>query len=164
MELLTSPRYRDYCGGLILILIGVSAAFQGRSYQVGTIDNMGAGFFPVALGIILALAGGILLGGAIARSIRLKAVLDIEQAAPALPLEWRGWICICLSVIAFAVLSEYTGLVPATFACVVIAGIADRENGLRAILLLATGITLAGAVVFWWGLGVTIPLFMRGYM
>jgi hypothetical protein len=55
MELLTSPRYRDHCGGLILILIGLSAAFQGRSYQVGTIDNMGAGFFPVALGIILAL-------------------------------------------------------------------------------------------------------------
>jgi hypothetical protein len=163
MELLTSPRYRDYCGGLILILIGLSAAFRGRTYQVGTIDNMGAGFFPVALGIILALTGGILLGGAIARSIRLKAVLDIEQAAPAL-LEWRGWICICLSVIAFAVLSEYTGLVPATFACVVIAGIADRENSLRAILLLAIGITLAGAVVFWWGLGVTIPLFMRGYM
>ena len=104
------------------------------------------------------------MGGAIARRIRLQAVADSEQAAPALPFEWRGWICICLSVIAFAVLSEYTGLVPATFACVVIAGIADRENSLRAILLLATTITLAGAVVFWWGLGVTIPLFMRGYM
>jgi Tripartite tricarboxylate transporter TctB family len=164
MELLTSPRYRDFVGGLLLILIGLSAAFQGRSYQVGTIDNMGAGFFPVALGIILALTGGILLGGAIARRIRLQAVPDSEQAAPALPFEWRGWICICLSVIAFAVLSDYTGLVPATFACVAIAGIADRENSLREILLLATGITLAGAAVFWWGLGVTIPLFMRGYM
>jgi Tripartite tricarboxylate transporter TctB family len=164
MELLTSPRYRDFVGGLLLILIGLSAAFQGRSYQVGTIDNMGAGFFPVALGIILALTGGILLGGAIARRIRLQAVADSEQAAPALPFEWRGWICICVSIIAFAVLSDYTGLVPATFACVAIAGIADRENSLRAILLLATGITLAGAVVFWWGLGVTIPLFMRGYM
>ena len=162
MELLTSPRYRDYCGGLILILIGLSAAFQGRSYQVGTIDNMGAGFFPVALGIILALTGGILLGGAIARSIRLKAVLDIEQAAPALPLEWRGWICICLSVIAFAVLSEYTGLVPATFACVFVSSLGDRTSTLKGSLILATAVTVFGVALFSYVLQVSLPMWRWG--
>jgi hypothetical protein len=164
MELLTSPRYRSFCGGLILVLIGLGAAFQARTYGVGTVDNMGAGFFPVALGIILALTGIVELGSAMTRNARLQAARDAEQAGPHHPPEWRGWICICLSVIVFALLCEYTGLVPATFACVVVAGIADRDNSLRDILLLAAGITLAGAVVFWWGLGITIPLFSAGYM
>lgn len=162
MELLTSPRYRDYCGGLILVIVGLAAAFQAQSYQIGTLTRMGPGFFPAALGIILAAAGVVLLGTTMARNAR-HAVIEGEGARRHGP-EWRGWICICLSVIAFAVLGELTGLVPATFACVFIAGLGDRDNSLRDIVLLSIGVTIAGVAVFWWGLGILFPLFSRDFM
>jgi putative Ca2+/H+ antiporter (TMEM165/GDT1 family) len=162
MELLTSSRHRDYCGGLILVVVGLAAAIQAQSYQIGTLTRMGPGFFPAALGIILAAAGAVLLGTAMARNARATVIGD--QPARRHGPEWRGWICICLAVIAFAVLGELTGLVPATFACVFIAALGDRDNSLRDIVLLSIGVTIAGVIVFWWGLGILFPLFSRDFM
>ncbi|MBR0642965.1 tripartite tricarboxylate transporter TctB family protein [Plastoroseomonas hellenica] len=162
MELLTSPRYKDYCGGLILVIVGLAAAFQAQSYQIGTLTRMGPGFFPAALGIILAAAGAVLLGTTMARNAR-NAVIE-DQSVRRHPPEWRGWACICLAVIAFAVLGELTGLVPATFTCVFIAALGDRDNSLRDIVLLSIGVTIAGVAVFWWGLGILFPLFSRDFM
>ncbi|HUY03715.1 MAG TPA: tripartite tricarboxylate transporter TctB family protein, partial [Rhodocyclaceae bacterium] len=48
---------RDYYGGGLMLVIGVAAAVQGMRYQVGTLSRMGPGFFPMALGVILALIG-----------------------------------------------------------------------------------------------------------
>lgn len=161
MELLTSPRYKDYCGGLMLVIVGLAAAWQAQSYQIGTLNRMGPGFFPAALGIILAASGVALLGTTMMRNARMA---PIENQAARHPPEWRGWICICLSVIAFAILGELTGLVPATFACVFIAALGDRDNKLLDILLLSIGVTIAGVAVFWWGLGILFPLFSRDFI
>jgi hypothetical protein len=46
------------------------------------------------------------------------------------PPEWRGWLCICSSIVAFAVIGKYGGLLPATFAIVFIAALGDRQNTL----------------------------------
>ena len=40
-----------------MLLLGLGAILQGRNYSIGTLSRMGPGFFPVALGVILALAG-----------------------------------------------------------------------------------------------------------
>jgi hypothetical protein len=172
LQRLVSPRYRDHFGGLLLVIIGLWAAFQGQGYDVGTLRQMGPGFFPTALGIILALTGVVLFGTAIAANARLAAALKMAGGdahnefgnQPRYSPEWRGWICICLSVAAFALLAEYTGLLPATFACVFIAGLGDRENSLRDLLLLSVGISIAAVVVFWWGLGVVLPIFSKDFM
>jgi hypothetical protein len=171
-ERLAPPRYRDYCGGLLLIVIGLGAAYQAQSYHVGTLRRMGPGFFPAALGMILALTGIVLLGSALSANAHAGTVSNRKKnddqhalaAPPRYTLEWRGWLCICLSVVAFALLAEYTGLLPATFVCVFIAGLGDRDNSLRDILLLSIGMSIAGVVVFWWGLGVILPLLSRDYM
>jgi hypothetical protein len=155
MKRLLSPAGRDYWGGLVLVMIGISAAWQAYSYQIGSLRRMGAGFMPVMLGVILALCGMVLLGTAVLQQGRQREVTSCARP------EWRGWGCICLSVMVFAVLCDTTGLAPATFACVFIAGLGDRENSVRDVLLLAGAITLAGIAVFWWGLGIVIPLFSR---
>ncbi|HEY4253069.1 MAG TPA: tripartite tricarboxylate transporter TctB family protein [Roseomonas sp.] len=161
MESATPSRYRDYVGGLILLVVGAAAAFQAQTYQIGTLTRMGPGFFPCALGIILACAGVVLLITTALHNARTPRVIG---GTPGHPPEWRGWICICLSVIAFAILGELTGLVPATFACVFIAALGDRDNKLLDIILLSIGVTVAGVIVFWWGLGILFPLFSRDYM
>jgi hypothetical protein len=154
MRRLVTTSNRDYYGGAVMIAIGLGAIIQGRQYPIGTLSRMGPGFFPVALGAILAFAGLAILVAA------RFAARQAEEAA--LPAEWRGWFCIALSIIAFVVLGKYGGLVPATFAIVFIAALADRENTLLAATVLALATVAICIVVFWWALQMNFALFGWG--
>jgi Tripartite tricarboxylate transporter TctB family len=145
---------RDYYGGALMFLLGLGAILQGRTYSMGTLSRMGPGFFPVSLGVILALAGA-----AIAISARFA---EPESEEKVLPPEWRGWFCICLSIVAFVVLGKYGGLVAATFAIVFISALGDRQNTIKSALLLAASIVVICLVVFWWALQMQFPLFGWG--
>ncbi len=154
MRRLVSTSNRDYHGGALMIAIGLGAIIQGRQYPIGTLSRMGPGFFPVALGAILAFTGLAILVSA--RFAARKA----EQ--PSLPPEWRGWFCIGLSIVAFVVLGRYGGLVPATFAIVFISALADRENTILAATVLALATVAICIVVFWWALQLNFALFGWG--
>jgi hypothetical protein len=147
---------RDYYGGALVMLVGLGVAVQGSRYGVGSLTQMKAGFFPVVTGTILAL-----LGAAIAASAARRPAADIAPEAQLAP-EWRGWLCIVASILAFLVLGKYGGLLPATFAIVFISALGDRDNSVRAALVLATGITVVCVVLFWWALKLQFPLLSWG--
>jgi len=151
---------RDYYAGALMVLIGVGAAVQGFQYNVGTLTHMGAGFFPVAVGIILACLGVLIAG--LARRPQLQPTLHeggpLEGDGP----EWRGWFCILGGIVAFIVLGTWGGLLPATFAITFISAMGDRENTWLSALVLASLISLACIVIFWWALQVQFPLFTWG--
>ena len=148
-------RYRkDYYGGALMVVIGLVAVACGVDYQVGSLRQMGPGFFPVAIGVLLALTGG-----AIALQASLSAPVEKKAARPG---EWRGWLCIVSALIAFVILGEHGGLVPATFAVVFISALGDRKNRLIDALVLALAIVLVSVVVFWWALKIQLPLFQWG--
>ena len=67
------------------------------------------------------------IGLAIALSARPAAVEAGAQPA----FDWRGWGGIIGGTVAFIVLGDYGGLVPATFAIVFISALGDRENTLK---------------------------------
>ena len=134
--------------------IGIGAMVQGRHYSVGTLSRMGPGFFPVTLGAILTL-----VGLAIIVTARFAAP---EAEGPALPPEWRGWLCIGASIVAFVVLGKYGGLIPATFAVVFISALADRENTLISASILGLATVGVCIIVFWWALQMNFPLFGWG--
>lgn len=145
---------KDYYGGSLMILIGLGAALQGMTYKIGTLSRMGSGFFPVALGIFL-----VLIGAAIALTARgVSHPTDTKQLRP----EWRGWICITLSIVAFVVLGEYGGLLPATFAIVFISAMGDRQNTIKSALILSSAMVVVCIGVFWWALQIQFPLFQWG--
>ena len=154
MRILTSKRGRDYLGGVLMIALGMAAALQGASYRIGTLSRMGPGFFPVALGVILALAGLVI---AIVARFERDAV-----DAKSLPPEWRAWFCICAGIVAFVVLGKYGGLIPATFAIVFVSALGDRDNGARAAALLALACVVVAVVVFRFALQLQFPLFQWG--
>lgn len=154
MKRLINKSNRDYYGGALMFLIGLGAILQGRTYSMGTLSRMGPGFFPVSLGVILALAGA-----AIALSARFA---EREAEEKALPPEWRGWFCISLSIVAFVVLGKYGGLVAATFAIVFISALGDRQNTVKSALVLAVAIVAICLIVFWWALQMQFPLFGWG--
>ena len=132
----------------------------GLGYEVGTLDRMGAGFMPVAFGVLMLLAGVAIW---VTAPSQPKAVLvEVESAiAPDLP-EWRGWICIIAGVMAFIVLGNYGGLIPATFAAVFISALGDRRNTLLGAAGLAALVDVFGVAVFHFGLQIQLPLFQWG--
>lgn len=149
-----SKRSRDYLGGMLMAAIGLAAAFRGSHYEMGALSRMGPGYFPTALGAILAL-----VGVAIAVSARLARYDgELEVRAP----EWRGWLCIVAALVAFVTLGKYGGLVPATFAVVFISALGDRQNGVAAAAALALASVAIAVVVFWWALQLQFPLFHWG--
>lgn len=145
---------KDHAGGALMILLGFGAMLQGASYHVGSLRAMGPGFFPLALGAILALTGLVTMvtGGRNAAAVADKA----------LPMEWRGWACIALGIVSFVVLGRYGGLLPASFAIVFISALGDRENTVKSALVLAAAIVVICVVVFSWALQMQFPLFQWG--
>ena len=154
MWALKSKRGRDYAGGMLMAGIGLAAAFQGSSYQLGTLERMGPGFFPTALGVILAAVGVAI--AITARFTRYEG--EIEVRAP----EWRGWACIIGALVAFVVLGKYGGLLPATFAIVFISALGDRQNTFLGAVVLGLAAVVVAIVVFWWALQLQFPLFQWG--
>jgi hypothetical protein len=151
---------RDFYAGLLMMLLGVGVAVKGTDYRVGSLTGMGPGFFPVALGVILALLGVAIAGSA--HRLRARAPADDGAAAEKYRPEWRGWIAIVSSIIAFVVLGRYGGLLPAAFAITFISALGDRDNSWRAALILALAISAVSVIVFWWALRLQFPLFSWG--
>jgi hypothetical protein len=142
---------RDYYAGSLMLVIGAVTVWQGAGYRFGSLTRMGPGFFPVALGVLLALLGIAIAIGA----VRKRSGVETAVAAPA---EWRAWACILIGVAAFVVLGKYGGLVPATFAIVFISALGDRDNTVRSAFVLAVAMCIVSVVVFWWLLQVRLPL------
>jgi hypothetical protein len=144
---------RDVLGGALFFVIGAAIAIWSRiTLSLGTFDQMGPGFFPLCLGIILAVIG-------IAIAVRpVRAALPLIAGRP----EWRGWLCIIGSVIAFLVLGRFLGLVAATFAIVFIAALGDRKNSVRDAFLLSAAMCVVCVVVFSWALQIQFPLWRFG--
>jgi hypothetical protein len=146
--------HKDLLGGALMLLLGLGTAYQASQYRLGTLSNMGPGYFPLALGIILAATGLlILLSG-----LRTAPAILATRRRP----EWRGWLCICAGVALFAVIGRYGGLLPATFLSVFIAALGDRKNTLLSSTVLAAAMTLICVVVFWWLLKIQLPLLRWG--
>ncbi|MFT4066526.1 tripartite tricarboxylate transporter TctB family protein [Paraburkholderia sp.] len=151
---------REYYGGGLMILIGVGAIVNGIQYSVGSLTEMGPGFFPVSLGVILGFIGLLIAGTA----KRTRTQTEHEGLVHETPerMDWRGWICITAGVMSFLVLGKWGGLVPATFAITFISALGDRDNTWRSALTLAAVITVVCIVIFWWALQVQFPLFTWG--
>jgi hypothetical protein len=145
-------QHRDYYAGALVMLLGAGAAVVGSRYEIGSLRRMGPGFFPTALGILLALIGVLIAGSASFDSASSENEISIRP-------DWRGWFCIVSGALLFIVLAAHAGLVPATMACVFVAALGDRTNRWIEALLLAVGVTVFGALLFYYVLRIQIPLF-----
>jgi hypothetical protein len=159
-----SSALKDRLGGALLLLMGLFAVAVGRTYPMGAASRLGPGAFPVGLGTILAVIGFGLIVTARRSAPAPGSRTAIAPAAgdgprgTAFAPEWRGWLGIVLSLVAFVELGSRAGLIPATAAVVFIAALADRQNTVKSAALLALAMLAICVVVFWWALGVQFPL------
>ncbi|HEY1609912.1 MAG TPA: tripartite tricarboxylate transporter TctB family protein [Paraburkholderia sp.] len=156
MQYRLEGRAREYVGGALMFALGAGAAALGTTYGVGTLEDMGPGFFPTAVGAILALAGmAIAFTGAGAASPSHSAPPDDDAGAV---MQWRGWGCIALGIVLFVVFAAHLGLLPATFAIVFVSALGDRRNTVANAFVLSLAVCVVGVVVFWWALRIQLPL------
>jgi putative tricarboxylic transport membrane protein len=134
-----------------LLFVGFAALLAGSalSLPLGSASEMGPGYFPLILAIILACLGLAL------------AVASLRRDGDAPKIQWRGVSLITLSILAFAASIRWLGFLPAASLCVVVATLADRGFPARKAVLLTIVLVAACWLIFVKGLGMPVPLFGR---
>lgn len=153
----TLVKKRDFYAGGIMTLLGAAVTLDSMTYSLGTLTHMGPGMFPLMLGVTLTFVGVLILGTAMATPLS-----DDENILPK-DREWYAWGCILAGPIAFIILGEFFGLVPATFACVLIPAIGDRTATWKGSAILAAGVTVVGTLLFTYVLKIPFPMFRFGH-
>jgi hypothetical protein len=144
MRILTT---RDFWSGALFIVMGTSALVLGHDLRAGTAARMGPGYVPHAIGWIL-----IALGTAIA----FKSCFAGAERIGAFHL--RPVILIVLSVVAFALLLQPAGLLPAMLALIALAVPAGREARFREAVGIAVFLALLCTGIFKIGLEMSFPV------
>lgn len=156
----TIERQRDYYAGGVMILVGVFAAYVATTYELGSLADMGPGFFPLVLSVLIAGLGVAIAAGA--RRAEPQAAHGPMAHAHRTGADLRGWIAIFAAVVVFIVLANYAGMAPATFGCVFVAAMGDRRNGWKTSVILAAGVTVFAVLVLALGLRVQMPI-LKGW-
>ncbi len=140
---------RQFLSGLVFAIIGLAAFLQAQQFEMGTLTQMGAGYYPACLGAAL-FAIGVAL---VAHSVLAGAVVAIGHVA------LRDMVFLLSGVVAFALLIERTGLAEAVCALVVF-GCYNRIAK-RPIEVLVICAILAAATVglFIFALGIPVAIY-----
>jgi hypothetical protein len=148
---------RDFYAGGLMVLLGSAVTLNSTTYSLGTLMHMGPGMFPFILVIVLTVLGILIFGMALATPLG-----EGEHILPK-NKEWRGWGCILAGPMLFILFGEYLGMVPATFACVFVAALGDRQATLKSSFFLAASVTFFGALIFSYLLQLPFPMFRWGH-
>lgn len=151
----------DLWSALFMFVIGLATAIGSLNYEIGTLANMGPGYFPLIAGIALLLVSGLIFIKGLATYYKSKEFSSKTKAnCINLRPRWRVWFFIIAAMLAFVLLSRYVGLEVATFVTVVLAALADPANSWKNILLLASALTAFVVLVFYYFLQIQIPLWL----
>jgi hypothetical protein len=138
---------RDFWAGLLFV--GIAALFIGLAsqYRFGDAHRMGPGYFPIMVGVLLAILGAVVAGRAL--------VLD----GPPLPrFNPRPLLLTLVAVVLFGLTIERLGLAAAIFVLVMVSAFADRDVRLLPSLALAVLLIVFSVASFVWLLGLPLPV------
>lgn len=131
---------------LSFIGLGIYVGVTGAQYGMGTAARLGAGGFPLILGVLLALAGLVLL------------VKQHSTASDAMAVEWRPLIFITGSLVVFAATIQRFGLIPATMGLVIVSAFAERGVNFVVTLLLSVAVAALAVLLFIYGLNLPMQM------
>lgn len=141
---------RDVLSGLVFIAIGVFVAVKAyNEYTLGTLARMGPGYFPMLIGVVLALIGVVV----VALALNVKG-LEIK---PTFGL--RAVVSILLSALVFGLLIERVGLIPSALALTLIAAAAEKRYVFSRTLALGCCLGVLTWLIFIFGLEMNLSAF-----
>ena len=141
---------RDFLSGVMLVGLGLGALLLCRNYRMGTAFRMGPGYFPVVLSSLLMVVGMIIAG---------LAFRSVEVNFP--KFSWRPLIVVSAAVILFGLILKGAGLALTTLAMVVASRVARSGYPWMETVIIGVAISLLCAGIFYFGLGIQMPLLPR---
>jgi hypothetical protein len=149
---------KDFYSGIMYMGVGGAFAVGATTYNVGTGARMGPGYFPLMLGIVLLLLGGL---------ITFKAmVVETEDGDKVGKWAWRPLRYVLGANLAFGVLLgglpsiklPAMGMIAAIYALTIIASMAEDGFKLKPVLILATVLSIGSYLAFILLLQLQIPV------
>jgi putative tricarboxylic transport membrane protein len=130
-----------------VIGFGLLAVLLSSEYPLGTLSQMGAGYFPMLLGVITILIG----------IATLMAVRHSDAPPPEVP--WRAFGLVFAGMLAWALLVESLGLVAASFVLIALVSLARPPVRPKTVLLTALVASVFSVLIFIYGLDMPLHAF-----
>lgn len=137
----------DLAWGGLLALTGLAVAgYAYAHYDIGSLRRMGPGFFPVALGLLLAVLGALI------------AIPATRRPGTRPSFDWPEAIAVLGAILAFALLLDRLGILLTTAITVLIASAVAPRRGIGWRLALTLAVTALVWLVFVTGLNMSLPI------
>lgn len=139
---------KDFFSGLMFTVVGVAFAWGATKYSIGTGARMGPGYFPLMLGILMAILGAV---------ITFKAlVVETEDGDKIGSWAWKPLFFIIAANLLFGLMLgglpsikfPAFGLIAAIYALTVVSAMAGEEFRLKEVLVLATVLAIMSYLAF----------------
>ena len=139
---------RDFFSGLMFMVVGIAFAWGATTYKVGDGARMGPGYFPLMLGVLLAILGGV---------ITFKAlVVETEDGDKIGSWAWKPLFFIIAANLLFGLMLgglpsikfPAFGLIAAIYALTFVAALAGEEFKLKEVLVLASVLAIMSYLAF----------------
>ena len=149
---------KDFFSGVLFTAVGIAFAVGATNFTVGDAARMGPGYFPLMLGVLLAILG---------------TAITIKSFASGLPggdkvgdIAWRPLVFVLGANLAFGALLvglpsigfPAMGLIVAIYALVIISSMARKGFSIKESLILATLLSVGSYVGFVYLLNLQFPV------
>lgn len=139
---------KDFFSGLMFLVVGTAFAWGATTYSIGEGARMGPGYFPLVLGILLAIIG--------AFTIFESLVVETEDGEPVGSIVWKPLAFIIGSNVIFGILLggiprigfPSFGLIVAIYALTFVASMASDEHNNKEVAVLATVLAVGSYLAF----------------
>ena len=139
---------KDFYSGLVYTIVGAAFAYGATSFNIGTGARMGPGYFPLLLGVMLAIIGAIILF----KSLVVETPTGDEVGSWA----WKPLVFIIAGNLLFGILLgglpsikfPAMGLIAAIYGTTLIVSMAGDEFELKEVLILGTVLSVMSYLAF----------------
>jgi len=136
---------REIIGGLLVVAVGLCFAIGAFHFRMGTVMNMGPGFFPLATGIITTVLGIVIV------------IVAFKSSEVFNDVEWRPMVGVLAGIAGFAAMIGKFGLIPAMLLGVALSAPGDRTSRWVPTAIVAVVAAVGAWLVFSVGLGLQMP-------
>lgn len=141
---------KDFWSGLMFVAVGAAFAVGAGNYSLGDSVRPGPGYFPLGLGVLLALLGAVVLFQAL--------TIETDDGDPVGAIAWRPLLIILGSVAMFGVALPRLGLVISLPLLILVSAYASEEHTWIGSAINAVAITTLSWLVFVVGLKLSLPM------
>lgn len=149
---------RDFASGVMFSAVGAAFAWGATTYTVGEGARMGPGYFPLMLGVVLAVLGAVIMFQSL--------VVETEDGAPIGRWAWKPLAYILGANLLFGVLLgglpsvgiPAMGLIIGIFGLTIVASLAGESFKLKEVLILAAILAAGSYLAFIVLLKLQIPV------